>query len=478
MPALLRRQLSKLELSEEKAPNVEQWRAFLVQLQRTYAEAEQDRYTLERSMMVSSREMQDLHDQLRRSEENFRVVAERIPDGVFVQRDGLIRYANPAMASMLAIGDPGELIGKDPFGTLAHPDDRDAARDYARRRAAGELVGMLSIRWVRSDGSAIFVEVRATQIAFDGQPSILVIAHDITDRLRAQAEREHMAEALRENELRFRRLFESGMLGIIIADRSGSILEANDAFLELVGHTREDLLAGTLAWEELTPPEWRHLHAGVNEQLEAQGWARPWEKEYLRKDGSRVPVLVGVAMLEGNRNISFSVDLSEKRRAETEHQRAEQAHAALEDQLRQSQKMQAIGSLAGGVAHDFNNLLSVILTYSEMLAEDFDATDPIRANLDEIHAAGVRASELTRQLLAFSRRQVLQPRLVDLNELVNGMKRMLQRLVREDVELTLLLSPSLPRTEVDPGQIEQVIVNLAVNARDAMPEGEIGRAHV
>jgi nitrogen-specific signal transduction histidine kinase len=143
----------------------------------------------------------------------------------------------------------------------------------------------------------------------------------------------------------------------------------------------------------------------------------------------------------------------------------------LEAQLRQASKMDAIGQLAAGIAHDFNNLLSVIISYSEMLSGDLKEGDPMRADLEEIRGAGKRAVELTRQLLAFSRQQVLQPQLVDLGEVVRSMEKMLQRLLGADVELHATESGELSRILVDPGQMEQVIMNLAVNARDAMPQG-------
>jgi two-component system cell cycle sensor histidine kinase/response regulator CckA len=154
-----------------------------------------------------------------------------------------------------------------------------------------------------------------------------------------------------------------------------------------------------------------------------------------------------------------------------ERKGAERALSHSQDQLRQSQKMEAIGCLAAGVAHDFNNILSIILSYSQLLTVDLNAGDPMRADLEEINSAGLRAADLTRQLLAFSRRQVLQPRVVNLNDIISGMEKMLRRVIGEDVELTSLASPALRAIMADPGQMEQVIMNLVVNGRDAMPRG-------
>ncbi len=143
----------------------------------------------------------------------------------------------------------------------------------------------------------------------------------------------------------------------------------------------------------------------------------------------------------------------------------------MEQKLRQAQKMDAIGDLAGGIAHDFNNLLSIVLSYSELLAEALPREDPVRSDLQEIHDAGKRATDLTRQLLAFSRQQVLQPRALDLNAAIGGIVRMLRRIVGADVEVTVVHGAGLGTVLADPGQVDQVLMNLVVNARDAMPTG-------
>ena len=166
---------------------------------------------------------------------------------------------------------------------------------------------------------------------------------------------------------------------------------------------------------------------------------------------------MAVAPLDGQQTISITLDLSERKR--------------LEEQVRRSQKMEAIGNLAGGVAHDFNNLLSVILSYTTLVLEAMTPGDPTKADLEEVRKAGQRAADLTRQLLAFSRQQLLQPRVLDLNHVVNGMENMLRRLLGEDIELAILTAQKVGKILADPGQVEQVIMNLIVNARDAMPRG-------
>ncbi len=316
----------------------------------------------------------------------------------------------------------------------------------------------------RKDGSEFLIERTTTRLDARSPPIIMGFIRDLSERVKAEA-------AVREAQARFTRLAESGLVGIMIAENTGRIADANDAFLNMVGYSRADLAAGLVSWSSMTPPEWISMNAEATEQLRIRGVAGPWEKEYLRKDGARVPVLVGVATLEGNRNISLSIDLTARNQAEAGRARAEEALRHSQEQLRQAQKMEAVGRLAGGVAHDFNNVLSVIMSYSDLILGDLKPADPLRGDIEEIRKAASRAAGLTHQLLLFSRQQVVEPRVVDLHEVLTSMDKMLQRILGEDVDLLLVAPRSGGRVKADPSHVEQVILNLVVNARDAMPTG-------
>jgi PAS domain S-box-containing protein len=273
----------------------------------------------------------------------------------------------------------------------------------------------------------------------------------------ARSAKRRAEQALRISEMRFRRLAESGMIGVAITDTSGAVLEANEAFLQILGYSEHDLRAGRIRWAVTTPLESEPATNAALAQLRAQGVAPPFERECVLSDGRRVPMLVAAATLEDSTLIALCLDLSERKQ--------------LEEQVRRAQKMEAVGALAGGVAHDFNNMLSVILSYAGLLIAETSPGDPLRSGLEEIQKAGDRAAELTRRLLAFSRHLKHEPRALDPNRIIAGMRRMLERIVGEDVDLSITTASDAGTIRADPGQIEQVVMNLVVNARDAMPGG-------
>ncbi|MGA2746948.1 MAG: ATP-binding protein [Candidatus Sulfotelmatobacter sp.] len=264
-------------------------------------------------------------------------------------------------------------------------------------------------------------------------------------------------ENLRRSELNFRSLVTNAPYGICRCDSTGKILDANPAFLELLGDTSSELIGQHIFGLYADNDQWFDLADFLRSSEPFKGLAAEWK----RKDKTTTVVRIsGRSVANGPEGVVFELfaeDVTERR--------------ALEHQLRQSQKMEAVGRLAGGIAHDFNNLLMVISGYSEFLLERLGAEPHLRGPAQEIARAAERASSLTRQLLAFSRKQMLAPRIVNLNEVATENSKMLTRMIGEDIDLVLVPSPNLWPVRADAGQIEQVIMNLAVNARDAMPSG-------
>jgi PAS domain S-box-containing protein len=264
---------------------------------------------------------------------------------------------------------------------------------------------------------------------------------------------------LRRSELNFRSLVTNAPYGICRCDAAGKILDVNPAFLEMLGYASAPELIGLHIFSLYSENDrWFDLADFLRSSLPFKGLNAEWR----RKDGSTTVVRVSGRSVTNGREGGvvfelFTEDVTERR--------------TLEQQLRQSQKMEAVGRLAGGIAHDFNNLLMVISGYSEFLLERLVSEPDLRAPAQEIASASERASSLTRQLLAFSRKQMLAPKIVNLNAVVTENLKMLTRMIGEDIDLVMVPNASLWPVRADSGQIEQVIMNLAVNARDAMPSG-------
>jgi PAS domain S-box-containing protein len=282
-----------------------------------------------------------------------------------------------------------------------------------------------------------------------------------------QLEIHRIHRRLSQNEEMFRLITENADDLITVIARDGHRLYDSPSYMKAFGYTNDDLQGVPIA-DQIHPSDNAAIFAarrvvfekGVSARVEYRFRRRDGEWRHMESTGSPVRNRKG----EVEKIIAVSRDITERRQAEELLREREQ-------QLRQAQKMEAVGRLSGGIAHDFNNLLGVIIGYSESIEHRLSADDPVRKEAREIRKAGERAAALTHQLLAFSRQQVLQPKILDLNEVVTDMGEMLRRLIGVDIELSTRLAPDLEKVKADKGQIEQIIVNLAVNARDAMPDG-------
>jgi len=270
------------------------------------------------------------------------------------------------------------------------------------------------------------------------------------------------AEALKAAEAKFRGLLESAPDPIIAVDRYGRIVLINAQAERTFGYVRDDLLGQSM--EILVPERLRQkcqkMRTAFFREPQKQALGKGLELQGLRKDGTEFPVEINLSLLETADGVWGSAavrDLTERRK--------------LEDQFRQAQKMESIGTLAGGIAHDFNNLLTVILSYSSTLSEDLTSTPKQQRAAEQIHMAAERGAALTRQMLAFGRRQIFQLRVVNLNDIIRNLLTMLQRIIGEHIEVKTVLAGDLKAVKADPGQLEQILMNLSVNARDAMPKG-------
>ena len=272
--------------------------------------------------------------------------------------------------------------------------------------------------------------------------------------------------SLSQSEERYRDYFENAKDAIYVHDLTGRYIMVNKSGEELIGYSREEILQMRIS--DVVPRSClEHIHERLKEKL-ADHSLTIYECEAIRKDGSRVPIEVSSRLIYEN---GVPVAVQGSARDISERKRAEEALRASQLQLQQSQKLEAIGQLAGGVAHDFNNMLTAIIGYTDLSLRRVGLESPIRRNLEETRKAADRAASLVRQLLAFSRKQILEPKVLDLNDVVKDMQKMLTRLIGENIKLATRLETDLGSVKADPCQVEQIIVNLVVNARDAMPRG-------
>jgi two-component system cell cycle sensor histidine kinase/response regulator CckA len=398
----------------------------------------------------SEREQEKAEAALRRSEEQYRLITENSRDLIcLLNQEGRFLYLSPSYREVLGYV-PEDLLGHDAFA-LMHPEDEARLRaefatalqenqarraEYRYQHRNGEWRNFESVgSWGLNEQHAHYRAV--------------IVSRDITERKQA------------EEKIRFRaHLLDEVKPGVIVTDLAGRISYGNRFAETLYGWAAGEAVERNITEVICAAPTPEQRAEMVARFQAGESWSGEFTVRH--RDGTAFPALVTHSPIHDEQGqliglVSVSSDLTEGKR--------------LADQLRQAQKMEAIGGLAGGVAHDFNNLLTAINGYRELLLGRLSESDPRRREISEIRKAGERAAALTRQVLACRRRQVLQPKVLDLNLVVADMEKILRRLIGEDIELITALAPDLGQVKADPGQIEQVIMNLAINARDAMPQG-------
>ena len=388
---------------------------------------------------------------LRERDERFRQLADNIKEVFFLQdahhRETI--YINRAYEVIW--GRSCESLYRDPqsFVDPVPAEDRPALFASIEKNREGEYSGDVEFRVVRPDGSVRWILAHAVPVRNEQGEVYRVagVCTDVTERKKAESE-------LKASEDYHRTILENIGDAVFVADGAGRFLDVNPRACELTGYSREELLSLSVA--DTYPPSQRdEARDRIAEVTRGEMTVR--ERPLLRKDGTERTVEVNARPLPDGRLLSTARDVTERKQ--------------LELQLRQAQKMEAIGRLAGGVSHDFNNVLTAIFGYVDLLREELPADSPAHQDLAEVRKASERAAALTRQLLAFSRQQVLEPIVLEPNGLIEDFEKMLHRVIGEDVKLRLALAQDVGNVRADSGQLQQVIMNLVVNARDAMPTG-------
>lgn len=393
---------------------------------------------------------------LERERKLLRILLDSLPDLVFTKdREGRYVNANAASLAYVGLDREDQLAGKT--NTDFYPPAR-AEKYHAEDLAvlAGQTVRNREERSIGPAGTPVwYLTMKVPLYDTDGTiTGLLGISRDVTDRKEAEANRLRLLAQL---QLQVERM----PLAYLLADGEMRYTRWNPTAERMFGFTEAEVL-GKHPFEVVVPPQSHALVAGVFEKIKAGSMEAHGESENCTKDGRTIicewyntPLFDENGAFAGL--LSLAQDITERKR--------------LEDQLRQAMKMEAVGRLAGGVAHDFNNLLTIITGYSDLLLARPGMDPSVLESVKEIRVAGDRAAALTRQLLGFSRQTMLQPEILDLNLVVEDTGKMLRRLIGEDIRFTTVLDPQLNRVRVDPSQLDQVLMNLAVNARDAMPKG-------
>ncbi len=409
---------------------------------------------------------------LRKNEELFRIAFDHAPTGMsIIAPDGVTYLAvNPLLCEMFGYTRE-EFLGKT-IHLVTHPDDEARSNEWIRKKLNGEpCEPVLEKRYIHRDGHIMWGLVRAHWIKNDDGSNRMAIAHiqDITERKEAEEDRKNL-------QARLAAAMELAHLGHWEYDVESDTFTFNDQFYRIFRTSAEKVGGYTMSLEQYTS---RFIHPDDRDLVDQEilkiretldpNVNRKIDHRILYEDGTTgyTSVHFFIEKDEDDQTIkSFGIN-----QEITDRKRAEQERAKLEDQVRQAQKMESIGLLAGGVAHDFNNLLTPIIGYADILRCDLADGDQRQPQLRQIREAAERAKEVVQRLLAFSRKQLLELKTVDLGDIIRKFGNMLRRTIREDIEIKIKIFPDLYLVKADPGQIEQVLLNLSINAQDAMHEG-------
>jgi len=411
------------------------------------------------ALAVTHRERKRAEDALRQSEARYRVLVDNAPEAIYVRRGETFAYVNPAAVRLFGAETADQLLGTpviDRFATEIRETVRERIRILNDER---KPVPHVEHDCVRLDGSVITVNASAVPVDYEGERASITFMHDITDRKRA-------VEAIKESEEKFRVLAENapGVIYLCNNDERWTMVYLSDAVKKLTGYSKEEFLSDRISFRDLYHPDdmeyvYRTVDTALRNNEAFRIEYRIFDKNkscrWIEERGVRIGSTGKSELIEG-----FLSDITESKRAEEEKER-------LQSQLTQAQKMESVGRLAGGVAHDFNNMLGAILGYSELALKSSDPS-LLPNYLQKIQKAAERSADLTRQLLAFARKQTVAPKVLNLNGTVEPMLDMIRRLIGEDIELVWQPGENLGSVFMDPSQVDQILANLCVNARDAI----------
>ncbi len=393
-------------------------------------------------------ERRQAQEALLQSEEKYRNVVERASDGILIIQDDKVIYVNGRLAKMAGTSVE-ELLGA-PFTRFIHPADAQKVQDLYQRRVSGEAVPpVYEATLVDRSNRPILVEINAGLTTFAGRPADLVFIRDISERTKFEAERLRLAMAV-----------EQTADAVVITDTRGIIMYVNPAFERITGYLRGEV-SGQNPRILKSGKQSASVYQSMWESL-SQGEVWRGRFQNRRKDGSLFTCDTIITPIRDEKGGIINY-VSVQRDVTRELQ--------MEEQYLQAQKMESIGRLAGGIAHDFNNIMTAILGFGSMILDQLGDNHPLRHAMEQIVSAGERATNLTRQLLTFSRKQMVEVRILDVNAVIVEMNQLLRRALGEDIELVSLLDDDSSTIKADAGLLQQVIMNLAINARDAMPRG-------